>query len=97
MMKISATIITLNEEENIQAAIESLTFADEIIVIDSESTDRTVELARQFPPKVISQKFLGYAAQKNFAAEQADHDWIFNLDADERITTELARKSKTSK
>ncbi len=91
-MKISATIITLNEEEDIQAAIESLTFADEIIVVDSESTDRTVELARQFTPKVIRQKFLGYAAQKNFAAEQASSDWIFNLDADERITPELAEE-----
>jgi glycosyltransferase involved in cell wall biosynthesis len=91
-MKISATIITLNEEENIQAAIQSITFADEIIVVDSESTDRTVEIARQFTDKVIIQKFLGYAAQKNFAAELASHDWIFNLDADERITPEIAEE-----
>jgi glycosyltransferase involved in cell wall biosynthesis len=91
-MKISATIITLNEEENIQAAIETLSFADEIIVVDSESTDRTVEIARQFTEKVFTQKFLGYAGQKNFAANQSTHDWIFNLDADERITPELANE-----
>ncbi|MEW6131171.1 MAG: glycosyltransferase family 2 protein [Acidobacteriota bacterium] len=89
-MKISATLITLNEEENIQAAIESLAFADEIIVVDSESHDRTLEIARRFTDKIFTQKFLGYAAQKNFAADQATHDWIFNLDADERITRELA-------
>ena len=91
-MKISATIITLNEEENIAEAIHSLTFADEIVVVDSESTDRTVDIARNHGARVIVQKWLGYAAQKNFAAQQAAHDWIFNLDADERITPELAHQ-----
>ena len=91
-MKISATIITLNEEENITEAIHSLTFADEIVVIDSESTDHTVEIAHQLGAHVIVQKWLGYAGQKNFAAQQASHDWIFNLDADERVTPELARE-----
>jgi glycosyltransferase involved in cell wall biosynthesis len=91
-MKISATVITLNEEENIAAAIESLSFADEIVVVDSGSKDRTVEIAHQFTTKIISQNFLGYARQKNFAAEQATYDWIFNLDADERVTPELARE-----
>jgi glycosyltransferase involved in cell wall biosynthesis len=88
-MKISATIITLNEEENIAAALESLAWADEIIVVDSESTDRTVEIARRYTERVVIQKWLGYAAQKNFASGQASHDWIFNLDADERLTPEL--------
>ena len=96
-MKISATVITLNEEENLAAALESLTFADEIIVVDSESTDRTVEIARRFTDNVITQKFLGYAAQKNIAAEQASHDWVFNLDADERISPELAREIEALK
>jgi glycosyltransferase involved in cell wall biosynthesis len=88
-MKISATIITLNEEENIAAALESLAWADEIIVVDSESTDRTVEIALRYTDRVITQKWLGYAAQKNFASELASHDWVFNLDADERLTPEL--------
>lgn len=96
-MKISATVITLNEEENLAAALESLTFADEIVVVDSESTDRTIEIARRFTDKVITQKFLGYAAQKNFAAEHAAHDWVFNLDADERVTPELAREIEALK
>src|SRR5436190_14060739 len=89
-MKISATIITFNEEENLADALSSLDWADEIIVVDSESTDCTVAIARQFTDKVIIQKWLGYAAQKNFATEQTAHDWVFNLDADERVTPELA-------
>lgn len=91
-MKISATIITRNEEENIAGALHTLAWADEIIVVDSESTDRTVEIALQFTDKVITQKWLGYAAQKNFASEQATNEWIFNLDADERVTPELAQE-----
>jgi (heptosyl)LPS beta-1,4-glucosyltransferase len=96
-MKISATIITLNEEENIAEALETLAWADEIIVVDSESTDRTVEIALRFTNKVITQKWLGYAAQKNFATEQTTNDWVFNLDADERITPELQRQIETLK
>jgi glycosyltransferase involved in cell wall biosynthesis len=89
-MKITATIITFNEEHNIAAALESLSFADEIIVVDSESTDRTVEIARQFADRVFVRPWPGYSAQKNFAAEQAGSDWIFSLDADERVSEELA-------
>lgn len=96
-MKISATIITLNEEENIAEALESLAWADEIIVVDSESTDRTVEIALRFTEKVITQKWLGYAAQKNFATRQATHDWVFNLDADERLSAELQSQIATLK
>src|SRR5689334_14803837 len=96
-MKISATIITLNEEENLAEALSSLDWADEIIVVDSESTDRTVEIARRFTNRVITQKWLGYAAQKNFATEQAAYDWVFNLDADERVTPELAAEIQALK
>lgn len=91
-MKITATIITFNEEHNIAAALESLSWADEIIVVDSESTDRTVEIARSFTDRVFVRPWPGYSAQKNFAAHQASNDWIFSLDADERISPELARE-----
>jgi glycosyltransferase involved in cell wall biosynthesis len=89
-MRITATVITLNEEHNIAAALESLSWADEIIVVDSESSDKTVEIAHQFTDKVIVRPWPGYSTQKNFAAEKAAHDWIFSLDADERVSDELA-------
>ena len=91
-MKISATVITFNEEQDLAAAVESLSWADEIIVVDSQSTDRTVEIARQFTDRIFINSWPGYAAQKNFAAEQASHDWIFNLDADERVSPELRKQ-----
>jgi glycosyltransferase involved in cell wall biosynthesis len=87
---VTATVITFNEAANIQAALESLSWADEIIVVDSESTDDTVAIARRFTERVIVRPWPGYIAQKNFAAGQARHDWIFSLDADERVTPELA-------
>ena len=89
-MPVTATVITFNEAANIQAALESLSWADEIIVVDSESTDDTAAIARRFTDKVIVRPWPGYIAQKKFAAEQASHDWIFSLDADERVTPELA-------
>jgi glycosyltransferase involved in cell wall biosynthesis len=91
---VTATIITFNEAANIEAALASLSWADEIIVIDSHSTDDTVAIARRFTDKVIVRQWPGYIAQKNFAAEQATHDWIFSLDADERVTPELAAEVK---
>jgi glycosyltransferase involved in cell wall biosynthesis len=91
---LTATIITFNEAANIQAALESLSWADEIIVVDSESTDDTVAIARKFTSQVIVRAWPGYVAQKNFAAEQASHDWIFSLDADERVTPALAEEVK---
>jgi glycosyltransferase involved in cell wall biosynthesis len=91
-MKITATVITLNEEHNIAAALESLAWADEIIVVDSQSGDRTVEIARTFTDRVYSRSWPGYSAQKNFAAEQATNDWIFSLDADERVSKELVEE-----
>ena len=70
---VTATLITFNEAANIQAALESLSWADEIVVVDSESTDDTVAIARRFTDKVITRPWPGYVAQKNFAAEQASH------------------------
>ena len=96
-MKITATVITLNEEHNIAEALESLSWADEIIVVDSESTDDTVEIARRFTDRVFVRPWPGYSAQKNFAALQAINDWIFSLDADERVSEELAGEIKQLK
>lgn len=88
-MKITATIITLNEAEHIRAACESVSWADEVLVVDSGSTDNTREIARECGARVIEKEWPGFAAQKQFAAEQATHDWVFSLDADERVSDEL--------
>jgi glycosyltransferase involved in cell wall biosynthesis len=88
-MKITATIITLDEERNIQRTIESLRCSDEILIVDSGSVDRTVELAQKLGARVIEAGWPGYAAQKNWAAEQATHDWILSLDADEALSEAL--------
>ncbi len=94
-MRISATIVTLNEERNIARAISSLSSpnfpcADEVLVVDSGSTDRTVEIAEGLGARVLHQPWRGYAGQKNFAARQAAHPWILSLDADEEVTPALA-------
>src|SRR5947199_1370155 len=88
-MKITATIITLNEERNIRRAMESLRCCDEILIVDSGSIDRTVELAQNLGVRVIEAGWRGYAAQKNHAAQQATHDWILSLDADEALSESL--------
>jgi glycosyltransferase involved in cell wall biosynthesis len=88
-MKITATIITLNEERNIARAIESLRCCDEILILDSGSLDRTVELAANLGARVIEAGWRGYAGQKNWAADQATHDWILSLDADEALSEAL--------
>lgn len=89
-MKISAVIISKNEENNIAEAIKSVAWADEILVVDSESTDRTREISEYLGASVIVREWPGFSAQKQFAAETAAHDWIFSLDADERVTGALA-------
>ena len=88
-MKLSATVITKNEERNIVRCLRSLDFADEIVVIDAESTDRTVELARQFTGIVHVNPWPGHKQQKNYAIDKASGDWILSLDADEEITPGL--------
>ena len=90
-MKISATVITFNEESNIKAACESVAWADEVVVVDSNSTDETRELAEACGARVITNAWPGFGAQKQFAVEQAKHEWIFSLDADERVSDELKK------
>jgi len=87
---VTATVITLNEARNIRECLASLTWANEVIVVDSGSTDGTPELARAAGARVIEREWPGYAAQKDFAASQAANDWILSVDADERVTPELA-------
>jgi glycosyltransferase involved in cell wall biosynthesis len=82
---LSATIITRNEARNVARAIRSLACADEVIVIDSGSTDGTAAIAESLGASVIVHPFVGFAAQKNFATAQARHDWILSLDADEEL------------
>ena len=93
--KVSVTIITLNEAEHIAAAIDSAAWADEILLVDSGSSDGTPDIARAKGATVLGRSWSGYVDQKNFAAEQASHDWIFSLDADERIPGALATEVRT--
>ena len=92
MPKLSVTIITKNEAADIADAIESVAWADEIVVVDSESSDDTVAIARRHTDRVIVRAWPGYIAQKNYAASIASHDWILSLDADERVTPALAEE-----
>ncbi len=88
--KLSALLITLNEEENIEEVLNNLSFADEIVVVDSYSTDRTVQLVKKHEKaKLIQRAFQNYTDQKSFALEQATYDWVLFLDADERVTDKL--------
>jgi len=89
MTKLSALVITMNEEKRLPACLESVRFADEIIVVDSGSTDRTLEIAGRFTPKVFHQDWLGMNGQKAFALAKASGDWVFNLDADETASPRL--------
>lgn len=89
-VSITGTIITHNEESHIAEAISSLSCCDEVLVVDSHSTDRTREIAERCGARVVTRDWDGYSRQKNFAAEKAHHDWILSLDADERVSAELA-------
>jgi len=90
MIKLSAVIITFNEEEHLEKCLSSLVnLADEIVVVDSFSTDKTPEICKKHNVKFIQQKFLGYIEQKNFALAKAGHDYILSLDGDEALSEEL--------
>lgn len=90
--RLSVAVIAWNEEERLRACLESVAWADEILVVDGESTDKTVALAREFTERVWVRPWPGFAAQKNFALEQATGDWILSLDADEQVTPGLRRQ-----
>lgn len=89
---ISVTLITLNEAEKIRSAIESVAWAEEVIVVDSGSTDQTVAIAQSLGAKVVYNAWMGYGQQKNFAQSLATHSWVLNIDADEVVTLDLAKE-----
>lgn len=91
-VQISAVIIAYNEEQNIEDAIRSVDWADEILVIDSESTDRTVDLARSLGARIITNPWPGFSEQKQLGADSATYDWILSLDADERVSDDLRKE-----
>ena len=84
--KISVIIITKNEEVNIEDCLKSVQWADEIIMVDAESSDNTVEISKKYTDKIFTHKWEGYSKQKRFALSQTKNEWILSLDADERIT-----------
>jgi glycosyltransferase involved in cell wall biosynthesis len=94
--KLSVTVVAKNEATDLGAALASVAFADEIVVVDSHSTDETVTIARQYTDRVVVHDWLGHVEQKNYAASLASHDWILSLDADERVTPALAAEIRST-
>lgn len=92
---LSVAIITQDEETNLSRTLESVRWADEIIIVDSGSTDRTVEIARNFGAQIYERGWPGFAAQKNFALSQCSGTWILSLDADEELSPQLQRQIRT--
>lgn len=88
-MGISAVIITKNEEDNLERCLKSLKFCDEIVVVDSQSTDLTKEIAEKYTKNVYDEAWLGFEAQRTLALSYATHDWILSIDADEEVSEEL--------
>ena len=96
-MSLSVILITKNEEANLKDCLESVSFADEIIVVDSQSSDKTQEIARSFGAKLeITSDWPGFGPQKNRALNLATHDWVLSIDADERVTPELKQEILTA-
>lgn len=88
-IRLSVVVVTLDEEERIRACLESVAWADELIVVDAESRDKTVAIARELTDHVFVRPWPGFAAQKNFGVEQARGDWVLSLDADEVVSPAL--------
>src|SRR6267154_4463038 len=95
-MSISVSLITKDEEQNIRRTLESVKWADEIVVVDSGSTDRTCEIALQYRAKVIAEPWRGYVAQKQYAIELCTQDWVLLLDADEEVSPGLAEEIRAA-
>ena len=95
MPGVSVTIITLNEIANIDACLDSVAWADDVLVVDSGSRDGTVDRVKARGVRLVEREWPGYVAQKNFAAQQAAHDWILSVDADERVTPALAAEIRS--
>ncbi|MEZ5425605.1 MAG: glycosyltransferase family 2 protein [Pyrinomonadaceae bacterium] len=96
-MKISAVIITFNEEKNIRRAIESANWADEVLVVDSESTDKTRQIAESLGARVVVHPWEGFSKQKQFAVDRASFEWILSLDADEEVSPDLKKEIQNLK
>ncbi len=92
MEKLSVVVITYNEADNISRCLESVKWADEIVVVDSFSTDRTLDIAEKYTKKIFQKAWDGYGPQKNYAIAKTTHKWILSLDADEKVTLELAEE-----
>src|SRR5690349_3461912 len=96
-MGLSVIIITRNEEKDLPSCLESVkSIADEVVLVDSGSTDKTLTIARSYTDKIFSREWNGYSAQKQFALEKASGPWILNIDADERLSPALAEEIRTA-
>ena len=89
MPKLSVLVPCKNEEKNLRACLETVKWADEVFVVDSGSTDRSMEIAREYTDRVVEHEYVNSATQKNWAIPQAKHEWVMIVDADERVTPEL--------
>lgn len=94
MEKVSAVVIVYNEERNLPGCLETLNWADEVVVVDSYSQDRTVEVARKYTDAIYQREYQGHIDKKRFAVSKASHEWVFSIDADERATPELVEEVK---
>jgi len=94
MNRLSVFIITHNEEENIRACLESVKWADEIVIVDNESNDGTIEICREYTDRIFQEEWKGYSRQKQSALDKTEGDWVFGLDADERLTQKLSFEIK---
>ena len=94
-VRLSVVVIACNEANEIDDCLRSVDWADEIVVVDSGSTDQTIEIARRYTDRVVHRPWTGYADQKNFAVAQTAHDWVLSLDADERVSEALALEVRT--
>jgi len=94
---ISVIIITYNEEENIRECLEGVKWADEIIIVDSFSTDKTPQICKDYTDKIFQKRWEGFGFQKQFALEQTTFDWVLSIDADERVSGELKEEILSNK